>query len=155
MADKPIQNKANTTRTQVEINRNEKTKQDKESMSARTHVVTGSVDIPTSGDAVVHVNFPVRFFNKPNSTFGGSMAPNSEVIPGVFPSLQAVVLRYDVEELPPNNEVDEHALYVGADVAVSARGAVSNGFILDFRFEGVAMVNPTSGIQDDELTDEI
>ena len=155
MADKLPEGPNRARESLVNRVRGEAESEFRKDMQARTHVVTGSVELPTSGDSLVTVNFPVKFFKRPNSSFGGAMIENSEIIEGVFPSLSAVVLRYTIEELPPHNEVDEHALYVGADLAVSARGAVSNGFVLDFRFEGVALVNPTSGVQGDELTDEL
>lgn len=155
MAEITAESSRNAREILVKMRRQASNEGFQQDMRARTHVVKGHATLAISGDAIVHVAFPVRFFNRPHFTYGAQMVENSEIIEGVFPSMTAMVLRYNKEELPTNTDVDEHALYTGADIAVSARGSVSNGFILDFRFEGVAMVNPTSGVQDDELTDEL
>lgn len=119
-------------------------------MTGRAHSVYGTVALSSSGETIVDISFPVEFVERPVVSFGAALQEDSKVILGMFPQVNAVVMEWVV-----NDTGAERKYYRGAKLGIRAVGGTDQSFYLDFRFEGTAMVNPTSGVEDDELDDEI
>lgn len=123
------------------------------SMEGRVHSVSGSVELSTTGEATVDVNFPVIFVERPNFTFGGGVLPGSVLTDGSFPRINGAVVAWQTQKA--NDSLVENVRYTGVTLSIVSYGTQDQRFFLDFRFEGVALVNPVGGVNVDDLDDEL
>lgn len=109
-------------------------------MRARTHWVSGSVGITGTGELITELKFPVVFTERPVFTQGAVLDENQPIVTGAFPDIRGIVLNWVVKR-----QHSEQVFYVGARIGVVARGSFDQRAFLDYRFEGMAIVNPTFG----------
>lgn len=115
---------------------------------ARVHRISGKFMMNGVGEATQDVNFPVKFFERPNLTFGGELSPDAVLTDGSFPTVSVVVVRWNIEEpeVTTTDSTPERRYYVGATLAVVTTGHSSNSMWVHWTMEGKAIVNPVAGL---------
>jgi hypothetical protein len=110
----------------------------REDAIGRVHTVSGEFVVDGTGEALVPVNFPIRFIEKPRFHFGGELAPDSVITDGEFPTVSAVVGYWTYEERPyvPH--------YKGATLAVVTTGPTGQKMAIHWTMTGRAITNPVS-----------
>lgn len=96
--------------------------------------VHGFIDLPTEGEVLVPVQFPLSFAEKPLFTYGLEMAENTWISSGSFPIHSATVTGWETQR--PADSM----LWVGATLGIVVIGAMRS--ILHYSFEGCAFTSP-------------
>jgi hypothetical protein len=113
---------------------------------AAEHVIKGRTKVLGVGEATVEVKFPAIYLEAPTFTFGGELAEGSVLAPGRFPTISAVVSRWDVHE--PDLELFGQTMrihYRGAILAIVTTGPSDTDLYLHWTFTGRALSNPGTG----------
>lgn len=96
----------------------------------------------TASEASTDIDFPVVFTEKPVFTFGAELGDNHRARAGVYPTVSAVVVRWDTQgEIAGATE----GRFAGATVASVTTGQAGQVIVLHYSFEGKAIRNPVSG----------
>lgn len=102
------------------------------------------VDI-TAAEGSVDIPFPVVFTEKPVFTFGAELDDNHRPLAGVFPTLAAVVARWQVVG---RVEGVTEGRFKGATVVTVSTGQAAQNIWLHYSFEGKAIRNPLNELGD-------
>jgi hypothetical protein len=100
--------------------------------------VQTTIEMPTSGEALVRIFFPVKFIELPWMSSGCYLAPNQT--PGTLGFPRMAVPMVDKWDFLTSAGVD---YYVGARVHCSTTG--SKHLFVQLQFEGRAIRNPSTG----------
>lgn len=93
-----------------------------------------------AGEVAQDVKFSVRFIERPLFTFGGELDENQSASAGRFPTVSAVVLQWEIEEL------DKYRKYfIGANLGLVTTGATTQRMWVHWRMEGKALLGPGGG----------
>lgn len=96
--------------------------------------VHGFIKLPSDGESIVKVQFPISFAEKPLFTCGLEMDDNAWVSQGSFPIYSATVISWT------NRRPADTELFVGASLAIVTVGAMRS--ILHYSFEGQVLTSP-------------
>ena len=113
---------------------------------AAEHVIKGRTKVLGVGETTVEVRFPVIYLETPTFTFGGELAEGSSLTAGQFPTVSAVVSRWNVDE--PDLELFGQTMrihYRGAILAIVTTGPTNTDVYLHWAFTGRALTNPGTG----------
>lgn len=119
-------------------------------MEVKVTRVTGYVlisheDEVTSAEASVDLPFPVVFTEKPVFTYGSELDANHRPLAGEYPTFSATVVNWDtVGALAGATE----GRYTAATVVVVTSGQAGQAIWLHYSFEGKAIRNPLSSLED-------
>lgn len=102
--------------------------------SVRDGHVHGFITLPSDGESMVSVTFPISFMEKPLFTYGLEMAPNTWINHGSFPIHSATVTNWTIQR-PADS-----TLWVGATLGIVTIGAMRS--ILHYSFEGRTFTMP-------------
>jgi hypothetical protein len=94
------------------------------------------------GEALVTVNFPLFFIERPAFSSGLILDDNINPVAGIYPTFSAVVSTWIRVQKQGENV---GYFYRGATVAVVLEGDEDQQAILQTHFEGKAFRNPTAG----------
>lgn len=96
-----------------------------------------------ASEASTDIDFPVVFAEKPVFTFGAELGPNHRPLAGQYPTMTACVAQWDtVGEVVGATE----GRFVGARVVTVSTGQEGQVILLHYSFEGKAIRNPLSGV---------
>lgn len=109
-----------------------------DSATGRVHSIQGFMEIVGSGEALLDVNFPVWFLEKPTFTFGGEMAVDQVLTVGAYPMLSVIVHRWRMKDFP--NGV---SYFAGATLIVVTTGTPEQKLIGHWEAQGKALRNPS------------
>lgn len=109
-----------------------------DAITGKLHSVQGFIEIIGSGEALLDVNFPVWFMDKPTFTFGGEMAPDQVLTTGQYPMLSVLVHRWRMKDYP--NGV---SYYAGATLIIVTTGTDDQKLLGHWQAQGKALRNPT------------
>jgi hypothetical protein len=96
--------------------------------------VHGFIDLPSDGEVLVSVQFPLSFMERPLFTYGLEMAENAWIAYGSFPIHSATVTGWTIRR---PSDLD---LWVGATIGIVTVGAMRS--ILHYSFEGRVFTLP-------------
>jgi hypothetical protein len=96
--------------------------------------VHGFIDLPSDGEVLVSIQFPISFMEKPLFTSGLEMAENAWIAYGSFPIHSATVTGWAMQR-PADS-----SLWVGATLGIVTVGAMRS--ILHYSFEGRTFTSP-------------
>jgi hypothetical protein len=96
--------------------------------------VHGFITLPSDGEVVVSVSFPLSFMEKPLFTYGLEMDDNTWIAPGSFPIHSATVIAWETAR-PADS-----TLWTGSTLGVVTIGAMRS--ILHYSFEGRTFTSP-------------
>lgn len=88
------------------------------------------------GEVLVDVRFPLTFTERPIPSFGAELEHNQSPVAGFFPTVSAVVTRWEKPEF-----VEQ---YTGAKVAVMVTGHAGMLILVALQFRGKGIQNPTT-----------
>lgn len=106
--------------------------------------ISGFVSLDGPGQALFDVPFPLIYTEKPTLQPGYELDAGQVLDPTNFPTLSLGVHFYTFKEPQPGVR---H--YTGARLIIVATGHANMKMIVHYRFEGVALVNPTSSLTGD------
>lgn len=107
-----------------------------EDQIATVHSIDGLFMITGSGEASVFVNFPVKFIERPNLSFGFELDPSAVVAAGSYPSVSAVIGGW-AKEGPSNKRT-----FTGATILVVSTGPVTQKIWVHWTASAKATTNP-------------
>lgn len=109
-----------------------------DSLTGRVHTVQGFFDLDGAGEALLDVNFPVWFMERPLFTFGAEMRAGNALSVGAYPTISVLVLRWSMKDYPGGV-----SYFAGATLVVVADGTADQSMLVHWRVEGKALRNPT------------
>lgn len=109
-----------------------------DSLTGRVHTIQGFFDVDGAGEALLDVNFPVWFMERPLFTFGAEMRDGNALETGKYPTISVVVLRWAFKDFP-----DGVSYFAGATLVVVALGTDAQSMLVHWQVEGKALRNPT------------
>lgn len=110
-------------------------------MLGRNLIISGEFLMPTTGEVIVTVNFPVTFTEKPLFYFGADLDPNQEIVVGVLPICNGMVIRYNID----TSDVYT-TLWKGADLGFVTQGTPGQKINCHWHFIGKGIFNPITPI---------
>ena len=117
-----------------------------EDLKPTEHVIQGKFLIQGAGEANIPVNFPVYYLSAPHLTFGGELPDDSPPVPGLFPTISVVVLRWELDQRGrEENESESRIYYRGANLGVVTTGPEGLSLIVHWQVSGLAISNPVTG----------
>lgn len=125
----------------VTQHRNNSDAQSKQDFVSRPYVVHGQFLMENAGELLRDLSFPIMFIEKPLFTFGGALEDNQAIEDGNFPTVSAVVVRWNVEL-----RGDQTYLYRGCSLAAVTTGVSDQRMWINWNFTGIGLTNPTGGI---------
>lgn len=131
-----------TQKALANLHRRQRFQQDQarqlEDATGRVHTISGEFLVDGAGEALVPVNFPVVFIEKPRFHFGGELSPGSVITDGQFPTVSAVVgtWTYMERQVQP--------FYRGATLCVVTTGPAEQKMMIHWTMTGRAITNPVS-----------
>lgn len=111
-----------------------------QSMEGRFQVVTGSLLVPTIGEAFADVSFPVRFIHIPAVLFGYALDTNASVLQGSYPKPFAVMGTWTYDERMGGMS----RLYKGGRVLITYDGYANQPLWVHWTVIGIALRNPVT-----------
>lgn len=121
-------------------------------VQAKVTSIVGKVVVgPDPGEATINVPFPIWYVEEPNVSFGAELYPNSPLVPGRFPTCDAMVLNWELKE--PDGVGAGRKYWIGATLLVVTTGVTGQRIYVHYRMEGVALRNPANRT-DDLTTDD-
>lgn len=109
-----------------------------EDLVGRFHTIEGFIDLNGAGEALLDVNFPVWFLEKPLFTFGGELAVDQVLTAGQFPTLSMLVQRWQMKDYPNNV-----SYFAGATLAIVITGPATQRLIGHWQVQAKALRNPS------------
>lgn len=108
-----------------------------DAITGKLHSVQGFIDIIGSGEAILDVNFPVWFLEKPTFTFGAEMAPDQVLTTGQYPMVSIIVHRWAMKDFPQGV-----SYFAGATLIIVTTGTDEQKLIGHWQAQGKALRNP-------------
>lgn len=142
----PQQSRARASNLPAAIARSQRDVIRNRDVRAAEHVIKGRTKVLGVGEATVEVRFPVVYLEAPTFTFGGELAEGSILSPGEFPTVSAIVSRWQVDE--PDLDLFGQTMrihYRGATLAIVTTGPADTDVYLHWTFTGRAISNPGTG----------
>lgn len=109
-----------------------------DSLTGRVHTIQGFFDLIGSGEAILDVNFPVWFLERPTFTFGAELKAGNVLVAGSYPTISLIVQRWLMKDYP--NRV---SYYAGATIIAVSTGVADQSLLVHWQVEGKALRNPT------------
>lgn len=106
--------------------------------TGKLHSIQGFIEISGSGEALLDVNFPVWFLERPTFTYGGEMAADQVLVAGQYPMLSVLVHRWLKKDYP--NGV---SYFAGATLIIVTTGPAEQRLLGHWQAQGKALRNPT------------
>lgn len=106
------------------------------SVQGKVYSVNGFIDMQGAGEALVDVNFPVAFQERPSFSFGAELGANQVLEDGNFPWVNAMVRSWQMIVR------DGISYYTGASVVVVASGPNDMAYTAHWTVTGKALTNP-------------
>lgn len=106
-------------------------------VTGKIHSIQGFVNIVGAGEAILDVNFPVWFLEKPLFTFGGEMAPGEVLTAGQYPMISMIVHSWVMKDYPNNV-----SYFAGAHLIVVTTGSATQRLIGHWQAQAKALRNP-------------
>jgi hypothetical protein len=103
--------------------------------SVKDGACVGIVELEGSGEALIEIDFPLRFLEKPIFSPGMELRDNQWLSWGAFPTWSATIGSWKTEV------VAENTLYVGAIIGIVTFNANRAGF--HYSFKARSLTNPT------------
>ncbi len=127
----------------VSANQNKVNASQSMDMYGRNLIVSGEFLMPTVGEVVVTVNFPITFTEKPLFYFGADLEPNQEIVTGSLPTCNGMVIRYNIETSDPYT-----TFWKGADLGFVTQGSADQKINCHWHFIGKGVFNPVTPLDD-------
>lgn len=108
-----------------------------DSLSGKVHTIMGFFDLINAGEALIDVNFPVWFLQRPLVHFGAEMAEGQVLTAGAYPTISLVVHRWTMKDYPNNV-----SYFAGATLVAVSTGVDDQRLIVHWSATGVALRNP-------------
>jgi len=105
------------------------------------HRVSGRQLMDGVGEALFDINFPVTFMEIPSFSFGGELDGNLAPVQGEFPTISAIVVKWNTVEKIPG-----HFHYKGATLCVVTTGTTGHRIWIHWHMEGKAFRNPLTHV---------
>jgi hypothetical protein len=114
-----------------------------QAIQAQNFRVHGTIEVPGPGEGTHPVKFPVSYIERPKFSYGGVLGDNTALVAGNFPQYSVWVLRWEVKELSP-----EQQLYEGCTLAIQIAAPANTRASIDWQFEGSGLRSPTTASDD-------
>lgn len=113
-----------------------------DSVTGKVHRIQGFFNLTLQGDgggeAVLDVNFPVWFLERPLFTSGFEMGPDQVLTAGKYPTLSVGVHRWAMKDYPGGV-----SYFAGATLVMVAGGVDKQVMLVHWQVEGKALRNPS------------
>lgn len=101
--------------------------------------VSAFIEVDGAGEGLAHIDFPVRFVEKPAFFHGGELLAGQEPIAGNMPSYSAIVYSWSYHLDTSQGNRTGKRFFTGADIVVVTTGEASLKMIVHVHMEGQAL----------------